>query len=211
MTISPGTRVGSYSVVELLGVGGMGEVYRAHDDKLNRDVALKVLPLAFADDADRIARFRREARLLAALNHPNIAAIYGLEEAGPMAAIVLELIDGETLEDRLRQRRRLPLPEVLKVAHQIADALEAAHRAGIIHRDLKPANIKLAGDDVVKVLDFGLGKSLDTDRAGRLVDATTLAGGATTAGVLLGSVADMSPALARAETVDKRGARSEEA
>src|SRR5262252_6737123 len=138
----------------------MGEVYRAHDTKLNRDVALKILPDAFIADGDRIARFRREAHVLASLNHPHIAAIYGFEDSGSTHALVLELVDGPTLADRLA-KGPIPLDEALPIAKQIADALEAAHEQGIIHRDLKPANIKLAPDDTVKVLDFGLAKAMD--------------------------------------------------
>ena len=159
MDLTPGTRVGPYEIVCSLGAGGMGEVYRARDTKLGRDVALKILPPAFTADADRVARFEREARLLASLNHPHIGAIYGFEDAGDVPALVLELVDGETLDDRL-SRGPLPLSEALAVAQQIAEALDAAHGAGIVHRDLKPSNIKITPDGVVKVLDFGLAKAL---------------------------------------------------
>src|SRR6516165_9205236 len=141
----------------------MGQVYRARDTKLNRDVALKILPEAFALDGDRIARFRREAQVLAALNHPNIAHIHGFEDAGPVSALVMELVDGPTLAELIQQRRGLPLDEVLPIARQIAEALEAAHERGIVHRDLKPANVKVRDDGTVKVLDFGLAKALSPE------------------------------------------------
>ena len=148
----PGTRIGPYEIIAPLGAGGMGEVYRARDINLGRDVALKLLPPVFSTDPDRLARFEREARLLAVLNHPHIGAIYGFENADNKPALVLELVEGATLEDRLRLGP-LPLPEALALAQQIADALDAAHRAGIIHRDLKPSNIKITPDGVVKVLE----------------------------------------------------------
>jgi eukaryotic-like serine/threonine-protein kinase len=150
VTLAPGTRLGAYEIVSLLGEGGMGQVYRARDAKLNRDVALKILPDAFAIDGDRIARFRREAQVLASLNHPNIAAIYGFEDSGSTHALVLELVDGPTLADRIA-KGPLPLDAALPIAKQIAEALEAAHEQGIIHRDLKPANIKVREDGTVKV------------------------------------------------------------
>ena len=156
-TLGAGHRIGPYTVTALLGAGAMGQVYRARDPKLNRDVALKVLPAVFAADADRLVRFKREAQMLAALNHPNIAAIYGFEDAGSEHALVLELVDGPTLAEVIA-RGPLPLDETLTIARQIADALEAAHDKGIIHRDLKPANIKIASHGPVKVLDFGLAK-----------------------------------------------------
>src|SRR5262245_61056329 len=159
-----GAHIGPYDVLAPLGVGGMGEVYRARDTTLNRDVALKVLPDAFALDADRVARFRREAKGLASLNHPNIAAIYGFEEASDVKALVLELVEGPTLADRIAGSR-LPPEDALSIARQIADALEAAHERGIVHRDLKPANIKVRPDGVVKVLDFGLAKVVDVQDA----------------------------------------------
>src|SRR5262244_373444 len=160
MSLHVGTQLGSYEITALLGAGGMGEVYRARDTKLNRDVALKILPDGFAIDGDRIARFRREAQVLAALNHPNIAVIYGFEDSGSTHALVLELVEGPTLADRIA-KGRIPLDEALPIAKQIALALEAAHEQGIIHRDLKPANIKLRDDGTVKVLDFGLAKALE--------------------------------------------------
>ncbi len=162
MALSVGTRLGSYEVLSALGVGGMGEVYRARDTKLGRDVAIKVLPSFLANDPDRLARFAREARLLAALNHPHIATIHGLEEADGVRALVMELVEGPTLAEKLAQDSRrkvkagLPVAEALKIGGQIAEALEAAHEKGVIHRDLKPANIKLSHDGNVKVLDFGL-------------------------------------------------------
>src|SRR5688500_16158355 len=161
MALSPGTRLGVYEIAALIGAGGMGEVYRARDPRLNRDVALKVLPEALALDPDRLARFKREAQVLASLNHHNIAAIYGFAEG----ALVLELAEGPTLADRIAEAP-LPLDEALPVARQIADALEAAHEHGIIHRDLKPANIKLRPDGTVKVLDFGLAKALEPPEGG---------------------------------------------
>src|SRR5215217_626896 len=157
MGLSPGQHVGPYEVVGRLGAGGMGEVYRARDLRLQRTVALKILPEAVATDEDRRARFTREAQTLAALNHPNIAAIYGIEDSGPLHAIAMELVDGEDLSQRIA-RGALPLDEALPIARQLAEALETAHDAGIVHRDLKPANVMLRGDGTVKVLDFGLAK-----------------------------------------------------
>jgi serine/threonine protein kinase/WD40 repeat protein len=199
-----GKTLGHYTVSTLIGRGGMGEVYRAKDQKLGRDVAIKVLPVEFAKDADRIARFQREAKLLASLNHPNIAAIHGLEESGGIQFLVLELIEGETLADRLKVGP-VPVEEALKLALQIAEALEAAHEKGVIHRDLKPANIKVTPDEKVKVLDFGLAKAY----VGRQSDATlsyspTLSDGATQQGVILGTAAYMPPEQAKGKTVDKR-------
>lgn len=160
MALALGVRVGPYEVVSLLGSGGMGEVYRAHDGKLNRAVALKILPPPFAVDADRLARFKREAQVLASLNHPNIAAIYGFEEANDVRALVLELVEGPTLADRIA-RGPIPIDEALPIAKQVAEALEEAHEQGIVHRDLKPANVKVREDGTVKVLDFGLAKALE--------------------------------------------------
>ena len=163
MALNVGSRLRHYAVTALIGEGGMGEVYRARDTKLDRDVALKVLPSAFTDDPDRLARFEREAKVLASLNHPNIGHIYGLEEAEGQKALVLELVEGPTLADRIKQGP-IPVEEALPIAKQIAEALEAAHEheQGVIHRDLKPANIKIRDDGMVKVLDFGLAKALDT-------------------------------------------------
>src|SRR5215475_12500474 len=156
MPLGLGARLGPYEIVGAIGAGGMGEVYRARDTRLHRDVAVKVLPETFAADPDRLARFQREAQLLASLNHPHIGAIYGLEEH----ALILEFVDGETLADRIA-RGPIPIGEALPMARQIAEALEAAHEQGIIHRDLKPANIKVRSDGAVKVLDFGLAKALE--------------------------------------------------
>ena len=171
MPLTAGAHLGPYEILGAIGVGGMGEVYRARDTKLDRDVAIKVLPESVAADPERIARFEREAKTLAALNHPHIAHIYGLEEANPstgsghvVRALVMELVEGPTLADRIGSGP-LPLDEALRIAKQIADALEAAHAAGIVHRDLKPANIKVRSDGTVNVLDFGLAKAMDPARA----------------------------------------------
>ena len=165
MSLTVGARIGPYEVTAPLGAGGMGEVYRARDTRLNRDVALKVLLAVFAADPERLARLMREAQLLASLNHPNIASIHGLEDAGDTRALVLELVEGPTLADRIAQGP-IPLDEALAIARQILDALEAAHEHGIVHRDLKPANIKVRSDGMVKVLDFGLAKALESAEAG---------------------------------------------
>ena len=199
-----GRQVGHYSVLSLLGRGGMGEVYRARDSKLNREVALKVLPDLFALNPDRLARFKREAHVLASLNHPNIAAIYGLEESGDVKALVLELVEGQTLADRIT-RGRLPLDEALPIARQMADALEAAHERGVIHRDLKPANIKVRADGIVKVLDFGLAKALEPPSSG--IDPsqspTITSSVATREGIILGTAAYMAPEQARGKSADR--------
>ena len=203
MALNPGTTLGSYSVTAKIGEGGMGEVYRARDTKLDRDVALKVLPEAFTSDPDRLARFEREAKVLASLNHPNIAAIYGLEEAGDTRALVLELVEGPTLADRIA-KGPIPLDEALPIAKQIAEALEAAHEAGVIHRDLKPANIKVREDGTVKVLDFGLAKALDPTPEGDPSQSPTLTAAATQMGVIMGTAAYMSPEQARGKPTDRR-------
>ncbi|HYL39222.1 MAG TPA: protein kinase [Bryobacteraceae bacterium] len=204
MSLAAGTRLGSYEILAPLGAGGMGEVYRARDARLNRDVAIKTLPPAFAGDSNRMARFQREAQALAALNHPNIASIYGLEESGGVRALVMELVEGPTLAERLAGGP-IAIPEALAIARQIADALEAAHDKGIIHRDLKPANIKFTADGKLKVLDFGLAKAFDADAAsGNLANSPTLTLEATRAGVILGTAAYMSPEQARGKAVDKR-------
>ena len=205
MTLSPGTRLGPYEIVGPLGAGGMGEVYRARDTQLGRDVAIKALPPAFAADPARLSRFRREAQTLASLNHPNIAAIYGLEEAAGMPHLVLELVEGETLAARLT-RGALPQSEALALGIQIAGAVEAAHERGIVHRDLKPGNVMINPAGLAKVLDFGLAKSDPGPASGTLVsDSPTLSEHpATVAGVILGTAAYMSPEQARAKPVDRR-------
>ena len=181
----------------------MGEVWRARDTKLGREVAIKTLPEEFARDLDRLARFEREARLLASLNHPNIAAIYGLEESNGTRFLVLELVEGDTLADRLRHGA-IPVEESLKLALQIAEALDAAHEKGVIHRDLKPANIKVTPDGKVKVLDFGLAKAFAGDADVDLSQSPTLSMQATQQGIILGTAAYMSPEQARGEATDKR-------
>ena len=199
-----GARVGPYAIAARIGEGGMGEVYRAHDSKLGRDVAIKILPHIFTADPERLARFAREARVLAALNHPHIGAIYGLEDADGVPALVLELVDGETLADRIA-RGPLALQESLTFARQIAEALDAAHEKGIVHRDLKPANIKVTRDGVVKLLDFGLAKIATGDTSGAdLTALQTLTVGGTHEGLIVGTAAYMSPEQARGQTVDKR-------
>jgi serine/threonine-protein kinase len=214
MSLAPGTRLGSYEVIAPLGAGGMGEVYRARDTKLAREVALKVLPTEFAIDADRLARFKREAQVLASLNHPHIAAIYGFEDSDDLHALVLELVEGPTLADRIAQGR-LPLDEALPIARQIAEALETAHEQGIIHRDLKPANIKVRADGAVKVLDFGLAKLIEaTDGPAKsgphvqderlTVSPTITTPAMTMSGVILGTAAYMSPEQAKGRAADKR-------
>jgi serine/threonine-protein kinase len=205
LALNPGARLGPYEIVALIGAGGMGEVYRARDPKLNRDVALKILPDAFAADPDRLARFKREAQVLASLNHPNIASIHGLEDSSGIHALVLELVDGPTLADRIAGGA-MPIDEALKIAKQIAEALEAAHDQGIIHRDLKPANIKVRSDGAVKVLDFGLAKAIDpvASRVDVSQSPTITSPAMTQAGVILGTAAYMSPEQARGQILDKR-------
>ena len=204
MTLRPGDRLGPYEVLSALGAGGMGEVYRARDTKLGREVAVKILLHPFTSDSERLARFEREARMLAALNHPNIGAIYGLEDVDGVRALVLELIEGETLADRI-QRGPLPVAEVLTIARQIADAMDAAHEKGIIHRDLKPANIKITPDGVVRVLDFGLAKAAAGDGSSPdLSQSPTVTSGGTRDGIILGTAAYMSPDQARGRPIDKR-------
>ena len=202
MPFSSGARLGPYEILGPLGAGGMGEVYRARDTKLNRDVALKMLPEAYAGDIDRLARLEREALLLASLNHPNIAIVHGLEEAGGIRALVMELVDGPTLAERIVQGP-IPLDDTLAIARQIADALQAAHDLGVIHRDLKPANIKVRRDSTVKVLDFGLAKMLDAQPAsGSLSNSPTMM--ASMPGLLLGTAAYMSPEQAKGQDADRR-------
>src|SRR5438105_1046249 len=212
MPLPSGLRLGAYEVQRPIGAGGMGEVYLARDTRLNRDVALKVLPHEFTLDADRLARFLREAQLLASLNHPNIAAIYGLEESprvdgpAPAQALVLELVEGPTLADRIADGP-VPLTEALPIARQIAEALEAAHEQGIVHRDLKPANIKVRPDGRVKVLDFGLAKAIEPGVSRSTVSQSptiTTPAQMTGIGVILGTAAYMSPEQAAGKPVDKR-------
>ena len=219
MSLSAGTRIGSYEVIRSLGAGGMGEVYRARDTRLKRDVALKILPESFATDPDRLARFQREAEVLGALNHPLIAHIYGIEDGGTDAgaaagcrAIVMELVEGEDLAQRLA-RGAIASDEAIPIARQIAEALEAAHEQGIIHRDLKPANIKVRPDGSVKVLDFGLAKALDgpgsagspaSASAGLLNSPSITTPAMTLQGMILGTAAYMSPEQAKGRPADRR-------
>ncbi len=207
MSLTPGKRLGPYAVIAPIGAGGMGEVWRATDTKLQRDVAIKVLPAEVAGDAARLARFQREAQLLAALNHPNIAAIHGLEDADGQPFLVLELVPGEDLAERLK-RGPLPVDEAVDVARQVAEALEEAHERGVVHRDLKPANVKVTTEGKVKVLDFGLAKAwtseLASGSAPDLSQSPTLAHTGTAAGMILGTAAYMSPEQARGKSVDKR-------
>ena len=196
MSLTPGSRLGPYEILSAIGAGGMGEVYRAADTGLGRQVAIKVLPDAFAQDPERIARFEREAKTLASLNHPNIAMIHGLEKSQGTYALVMELVEGEDLSQRIA-RGPIPIDEALPIAKQLAEALEAAHEQGIIHRDLKPANIKVKDDGTVKVLDFGLAKLIENPAGNRPVDVTasptiTSPVMMTGVGVLLGTAAYVS-------------------
>ena len=204
MSLISGDRLQYYEITGPLGAGGMGVVYQARDTKLGRDVAIKVLPEDFADNPERLARFQREAQVLASLNHPNIAAIYGLEESDGVHFLVLELVPGETLAERIA-RGGLSVEEALEIASQIAEALEEAHESGIVHRDLKPANVKITPDGKVKVLDFGLAKAFAEESAAADSSLSpTLTRDATRAGVILGTAAYMSPEQARGKSVDKR-------
>ena len=204
MPLSVGTQLGSLKITERVGVGGMGEVYRARDLKLKREVAVKILPDEFSRDADRVSRFQREGEVLASLNHPNIAAIYGVEEADGVRALVLEFIEGPTLADRLA-RGPVPVKETLAIARQIAEAVEAAHGRGIVHRDLKPSNIKITDEGTVKVLDFGLAKaSVNEASSPDLSQLPTVTNGGTLAGLIVGTPAYMSPEQLRGQLVDKR-------
>src|SRR5262249_33384543 len=206
MSLQIGQQLGSYEITALLGKGRMGEVYRARDMKLARNVALKVLPELFAHDPDRITRFQREAQLLASLSHPNIAQIHGLEESQGTLCLVLELVEGQTLAERLN-RGPLPIDEALEIAKQIADGLESAHASGIMHRDLKPANVKQTPDGKVKILDFGLAKAFEAEAQSPVSSselATLLTGDHTQANLILGTAAYMSPEQVRGKTLDKR-------
>ena len=204
MQLSPGTKLAHYEIIAPIGKGGMGEVYRARDTKLDRDVAIKILPEEFAKDKERLARFEREAKLLASLNHPNIASIYGLEESDGVKALVLELVEGPTLADRIAEGP-IPVEEALPIAQQIAEALEAGHELGVIHRDVKPANVKLREDGTVKVLDYGLAKAFTRQAPDDVQSQSpTFTRNATQAGVILGTAPYMSPEQARGKPVDKR-------
>ncbi|MGC2736275.1 MAG: serine/threonine-protein kinase, partial [Candidatus Acidiferrales bacterium] len=204
MPLSPGVRLGPYEILDAIGAGGMGEVYRARDSRLGRDVALKVLPEAFSRDAERMIRLEREAKVLASLSHPNIASIYGVEESNGGRALVMELVGGATLARRIGQGA-LPLDETLPIAKQISEGLEYAHERGIIHRDLKPSNLKQTPDGQVKILDFGLAKALEGETTElELQNSPTLSAASTRTGVLLGTAAYMSPEQARGKRVDRR-------
>ena len=203
MSLTPGTKLAHYEILEPIGKGGMGEVYRAKDGKLERDVAIKVLPDEFAENEERLARFKREAKVLAALNHPNIASIYGLEQSDSTHYLVLELVPGETLAERIA-RGPIPLEEALDIASQMAEALEEAHEQSIVHRDLKPANVKQTEDDKIKVLDFGLAKVFQEETEADSSMSPTLTRDATRVGVILGTAAYMSPEQAKGKPVDKR-------
>jgi eukaryotic-like serine/threonine-protein kinase len=203
MSLPTGTCIGPFHIIELLGIGGMGEVYRATDMNLKRDVAVKVMSPAVAADPDRLSRFQREAEVLAALNHPNIAHIHGIEQAGPIRALVMEMVAGPTLADRIAHGP-LPVRDALPMLRQMADALEAAHERGIIHRDLKPANIKVKSDGTVKVLDFGLAKAVDAAAATATASPSIVTSAQTAVGLILGTAAYMSPEQARGNSVDKR-------
>src|SRR6266508_4539198 len=203
MSLPVGTKLGRYEIRSKIGEGGMGEVYRASDLKLNRDVAIKVLPETFLNDAERLARFHREAQVLASLNHTNIATIYGVEEENGLRALVMELVEGPTLAERITPGP-IPLDDALAIARQVSEALEAAHERGIIHRDLKPANVKVTPEGTVKVLDFGLAKVFEGEaQVTDLSHSPTLVKG-TQAGVILGTAAYMSPEQAKGKVVDRR-------
>ena len=206
-TVLTGRRLGVYSLLERVGDGAMGEVYRARDTRLGRDVAIKILPHAYANDADRVARFEREARVLASLHHPNIGLMYGFEDetviaGSPVRGLVLEWVDGQTLEERIACGP-VPLPEALAIARQIADALDSVHKKGIIHRDLKPGNVKVTPDGVVKVLDFGLATAGGDDATLDGTQSPTIRAVRTLPGVILGTAAYLSPEQARGEAVGK--------
>ncbi|HEY4579839.1 MAG TPA: serine/threonine-protein kinase, partial [Candidatus Acidoferrales bacterium] len=205
MPISPGTLLGQYEVLALVGAGGMGEVYRARDTRLEREVALKVLPEVFSREPERLARFQREARLLAALNHPNIATIHGLEHSDGTHYLVMEWVPGETVAEHIKRKGAVPVDEALAIAKQIAEALEAAHEKPIIHRDLKPGNVKVTPEGIVKVLDFGLAKAFESAAPEEdTSNAPTLSGIPSLPGVIMGTPAYMSPEQARGQVVDKQ-------
>ncbi|MHC4816304.1 MAG: serine/threonine-protein kinase, partial [Planctomycetota bacterium] len=206
MPLEPNSNLLHYRLISQIGEGGMGVVWKATDTTLDREVAIKILPEQFAADPERLARFEREAKLLASLNHPNIAAVYGLHESGGVRFLAMELVDGEDLAKRLG-RGRLPVEAALDAAGQICAALEAAHDAGVIHRDLKPANVIINSDGRVKVLDFGLAKALDPSPAGQSADPSlspTMTSAGTVAGMILGTASYMSPEQARGKPVDRR-------
>src|SRR5215471_14670609 len=204
MALTIGTQLGAHEITALLGKGGMGEVYQARDLKLKREVAIKILPEEFSRDNERLNRFQREAEVLASLNHPNIAAIYDLQEADGTRFLVLELVEGETLADRIA-RGPIAVKESLQIARKVCEALEAAHEKGVVHRDLKPANVKITPDGNVKVLDFGLAKAMESASANiNLSNSPTLSLMATNAGMILGTAAYMSPKQARGENTDAR-------
>ena len=205
MDLDAGTRLGSYEIVAFIGAGGMGTVYRALDTKLGREIAIKILPEEFSHDPDRAARFEREARLLASLNHPHIATLHGLEEFNGRKFLVMELVEGETLGERIA-RGALPIAELLPLFRQIAEALEAAHEKGVVHRDLKPPNIKITPEGNIKVLDFGLAKAFRSEAAATdsgLSESPTMTRGTAT-GVILGTAPYMSPEQAKGRTVDRK-------
>jgi serine/threonine-protein kinase len=203
MSLTPGHQLGAYQILEPIGKGGMGEVYRARDAKLGREVAIKVLPEAFSQDADRLARFEREARILASLNHPGIATLHGLEDSEGVRFLVMELVPGETLEQRIEQGA-IAIDEALPMFQQIAEALEAAHEKGAVHRDLKPANIKVTPEGKIKILDFGLARgSLKEASPSNLSESPTMTR-QTEAGMILGTAHYMSPEQERGKTVDAR-------
>jgi serine/threonine protein kinase len=203
MTVAIGQHLGSYEIIALLGKGGMGEVYRARDAKLKRDVAIKILPDEFSRDPDRVSRFQREAEALAALNHPNIGGIYDLQHSGTTRFLVLELVEGDTLADILKRRSALPVDKALLIAKQICDALEAAHEKGIIHRDIKPANIKITLDGNVKLLDFGLAKVREGYGAAINFSSSPTVNAASAFGVILGTAAYMSPEQVQGKKTDR--------
>ncbi len=203
MTLESGSRLANYAIVELIGRGGMGEVYRARDERLGRDVAIKVLPEEFASDKERLARFEREAKLLASVNHPGIATLHGLEESDGTQFLVMEMVEGETLAERIA-RGPVAIQEAIPLFIQIAEALEAAHERAVIHRDLKPANIKITPDDRIKILDFGLAKAWRSEASAATSSQSPTLTRGTAAGEIMGTAAYMSPEQARGKPIDKR-------